>query len=294
MFQTPRDCPADPLKVSFNWPPNPSSPYRRAMDPAMRPPTARSVFEMGNWTSAIPLLPSTTCSTLAWVKRSSSNVLPLVCAGACRAAPAQAVRTSSSGGAQAKNLPRSTPSVFASFLGPLGLPPPVPRTCVAAGGGGKLVRTDVLPLGRSRSSRPMISSKDRKPRAARMVRTSSATKTMKLATCAGVPGNFFRNRSCCVATPTGQRFMWQTRAMMQPSAIIAMLPKPNSSLPIIDATTMSQPDFRPPSTRRVTRSRRPFSARTFCTSLRPCSQGPPACMMLLRGDAPVPPSWPEI
>mmetsp|Transcript_103646 Transcript_103646/g.302495 ORF Transcript_103646/g.302495 Transcript_103646/m.302495 type:complete len:253 (-) Transcript_103646:2636-3394(-) len=252
MFQTPSDWPADPVNVNFSWPPKPSSPCFRAMTPARRPPTARCTLRMGICASAIPPLSSITRRTLAWLRRSSSKVWPLVCAAAFRAAPTHHSRAPSSGGAQKKNLLRSTASVLASFFGPLGGPPFGPRTCVAAAGCGTLVRTEVLPLGRRRSARPMISSKDRKPRAARMVRTSSATKSMKLATCSGVPGNFFRSRSCCVATPTGQRFMWQTRAMMQPSAIMATLPKPNSSPPSMAETTMSHPVLKPPSIRKVT------------------------------------------
>jgi hypothetical protein len=41
--------------------------------------------------------------------------------------------------------------------------------------------------------------------------------------------------------PTGQLLVWQTRAIMQPSAIMAMEPKPNSSAPIRAPMTTSQP-----------------------------------------------------
>ena len=84
--------------------------------------------------------------------------------------------------------------------------------------------------------------------------------------------------------------MWQTRAMIQPSAIMAMEPKPNSSPPINAPITTSQPLLSPPSTRKITRSRKLFSIKTRCTSLKPSSQGEPACLIELSGDAPVPPS----
>ena len=103
-----------------------------------------------------------------------------------------------------------------------------------------------------------------------------------------------RSASFCVATPTGQLFVWQTRAIMQPSAIIATEPKPYSSAPSRAAITTSQPVLRPPSARNSTRSRRPFSTRLRCTSVSPSAQGLPACLIELSGDAPVPPSWPEI
>ena len=88
--------------------------------------------------------------------------------------------------------------------------------------------------------------------------------------------------------------MWQIRAITQPSAIIAMEPKPNSSAPINAPIRTSQPLFRPPSTRKMTRSRKLFSINTRCTSVKPNSQGLPACLIEERGDAPVPPSCPEI
>jgi len=42
------------------------------------------------------------------------------------------------------------------------------------------------------------------------------------------------------------------------------------------------------------RSRRPFIRRTCCVSARPSSQGTPPCLSEVSGDAPVPPSCPEI
>ena len=37
--------------------------------------------------------------------------------------------------------------------------------------------------------------------------------------------------SFCVVTPTGQLLVWQMRAITHPTAIIAMVPNPNSSAP---------------------------------------------------------------
>ena len=42
------------------------------------------------------------------------------------------------------------------------------------------------------------------------------------------------------------------------------------------------------------RPRRPLSRSTCCVSASPSSHGMPACLMLVSGAAPVPPSWPEI
>ena len=57
---------------------------------------------------------------------------------------------------------------------------------------------------------------------------------------------------------------------------------------------MSRPVRRSPSVWSTTRSRRLFCMRTWWASARPSSQGSPACLIEERGEAPVPPSWPEI
>ena len=49
-----------------------------------------------------------------------------------------------------------------------------------------------------------------------------------------------------------------------------------------------------PSTWTTIRSRRSLSSRVCWVSARPSSQGPPACLREVRGEAPVPPSLPEI
>src|SRR5665213_3077395 len=59
-------------------------------------------------------------------------------------------------------------------------------------------------LASSLSTRPTISSTDRKPRCAMSMRTSSAMKRMKLTTCSGLPVNLARSCGSWVATPVGQ------------------------------------------------------------------------------------------
>ena len=80
--------------------------------------------------------------------------------------------------------------------------------------------------------------------------------------------------------------------MMQPSAIMAAVPKEYSSAPSRAAMTTSLPVMKPPSTLTRARARRPFSMSTCCVSARPTSQGIPACLMEDSGDAPVPPLHP--
>ena len=130
------------------------------------------------------------------------------------------------------------------------------------------------------------------PRLARMARTSFATPIMKLTTISGVPGYFARSAGSCVATPTGQVFKWHWRAITHPVATIAIVPKPYSSAPNIAAMTISRPERMPPSVRKTTRSRNSFSTSARCVSARPSSQGVPAFLMELSGEAPVPPSCP--
>mmetsp|Transcript_9151 Transcript_9151/g.30125 ORF Transcript_9151/g.30125 Transcript_9151/m.30125 type:complete len:265 (-) Transcript_9151:820-1614(-) len=144
-----------------------------------------------------------------------------------------------------------------------------------------------------RSLRPIISSRERYPMRASVSRISLATKTKKFTRSAGVPGKRARSSSRCDATPTGQLLVWQTRAMMQPVAIIAMVPNPYSSEPMRAESTTSEPLLSPPSHLSTTRSRSPFASRVLCASINPISTGPPACLIELMGDAPVPPSCPD-
>ena len=106
--------------------------------------------------------------------------------------------------------------------------------------------------------------------------------------------NFARSSGRCVAMPTGHVSRWHDRTMRQPSAISSAVPKETSSAPRSVATTTSRPVFSPPSTRRRTRPRSPLSTRVCCVSTSPSSHGAPACLIELRGLAPVPPSAPAM
>ena len=125
-------------------------------------------------------------------------------------------------------------------------------------------------------------------------RTSSATKKKKLITCSGWPVKRARSTGSCVATPTGQVLRWHLRIMMQPAAISGAVAKPNSSAPSSAPITTSRPVRRPPSTCTAMRPRRPFSTSVCCVSASPISQGEPAWVSEVSGEAPVPPSKPEI
>ena len=146
----------------------------------------------------------------------------------------------------------------------------------------------------SLSTWPTISLNVRKPSFAISSRTSSAMKKKKLITCSGWPVNFLRSTGSCVAMPTGQVFRWHLRIMMQPAAISGAVEKPNSSAPSSAPITTSRPVRSPPSTCTAMRPRRPFSTSVCCVSARPISHGEPACVSDVSGDAPVPPSKPEI
>ena len=82
--------------------------------------------------------------------------------------------------------------------------------------------------------------------------------------------------------------------MMQPSATSGAVAKPNSSAPSKAPITTSRPVLSWPSISTTIRLRRSLSTRVCCVSARPSSQGTPACLMLVSGEAPVPPSWPLI
>src|SRR5437763_1619251 len=94
--------------------------------------------------------------------------------------------------------------------------------------------------------------------------------------------------------PVGHVSLWQARTMMQPSAIIAAVPKEYSSAPSSAAITTSRPVRKPPSTRTRMRERRSFSMSTRWVSARPSSHGSPAYLIDISGDAPVPPLQPLI
>ena len=125
-------------------------------------------------------------------------------------------------------------------------------------------------------------------------RASSATKNMKLTTCSGWPAKRFRSSGSCVAIPTGQVLRWQARIITQPVAISGAVAKPISSAPRSAATTTSRPVFSWPSVCTQMRERRSFSTSVCCVSASPISHGAPANRIDESGEAPVPPSCPEI
>ena len=104
------------------------------------------------------------------------------------------------------------------------------------------------------SVRPTISLTVRNPRSAMISRICSAMNIMKLITCSGLPVNFFRSSSSCVATPTEQVLRWHFRSMMQPLTTSAVVAKPNSSAPSMQAMATSLPVLSCPS---------------VCTTMRP-------------------------
>ena len=125
-------------------------------------------------------------------------------------------------------------------------------------------------------------------------RTSSATKKKKLTTCSGLPANFARRTGSCVAIPTGHVFRWQARIITQPDATSGAVAKPISSAPSSAAMTTSRPVLICPSVCTQMRERSALRTSVCCVSARPISHGTPACRMDETGDAPVPPSWPEM
>ena len=144
------------------------------------------------------------------------------------------------------------------------------------------------------SAWPMASSRVRKPSSASSSRTSLATNRKKFSTNSGLPVYRLRSTGFCVATPTGQVSRWQTRIITQPATISGAVAKPYSSAPSSAAMTTSRPVFMPPSTWTVIRSRKPLSSNVCWVSARPISHGVPACLSEFIGEAPVPPSCPEI
>ncbi len=146
----------------------------------------------------------------------------------------------------------------------------------------------------STSTWPTASSMERKPSDASSSRTSSAMNSKKLTTNSGRPVKRWRSTGFCVATPTGHVSRWQTRIITQPDTTSGAVAKPNSSAPSSAAITTSRPVFIWPSVCTTMRSRRPFRSSVCCVSARPSSHGAPACFSDVSGEAPVPPSWPEM
>ena len=140
----------------------------------------------------------------------------------------------------------------------------------------------------------MRSAKLRIPSEAMSPLTSSAMNRRYAVTCSGVPRKRRRSSGFWVAIPTGHVLRWQTRIMMQPSAMSGAVEKPNSSAPSSAPMTTSRPVFSCPSTSTRMRERRSLSRSVCWVSARPISQGTPALWTEDCGEAPVPPSWPEI
>ena len=82
--------------------------------------------------------------------------------------------------------------------------------------------------------------------------------------------------------------------MIQPSTTNAAVATPHSSAPNKVAMATSLPVFSCPSACSTTRLLNLFFTRVCCASAKPNSHGNPACLIELIGEAPVPPSWPEI
>jgi hypothetical protein len=87
---------------------------------------------------------------------------------------------------------------------------------------------------------------------------------------------------------------WQARIITQPVAISAEVAKPTSSAPSRAATTTSRPVLIWPSVCTQMRERRSLRTSVCCVSASPISHGMPANRIDESGEAPVPPSWPEI
>ena len=170
------------------------------------------------------------------------------------------------------------------------------RPASAAHAGDSSADRSMVPPGASRRYRrpsPTTSPTDRAPTAASDRRRSSARRRKNATTISGVPVNLARRSSRWVAIPVGQVSRWHWRAMSQPTATSAPVPKAYSSAPSRAASSRSSPVWRPPSVRSATRSRRSLRSSDWWTSDRPSSHGAPTCLIDDSGDAPVPPAWPD-
>ena len=103
-----------------------------------------------------------------------------------------------------------------------------------------------------------------------------------------------RSSGFWVATPIGQVLRLHLRIITQPSTISTVVPNPNSSAPNKAISTMSRPVFIWPSTWSLTCPRSPLRTSVCWVSLKPISGEMPANRILDAGEAPVPPSAPEM
>ena len=81
---------------------------------------------------------------------------------------------------------------------------------------------------------------------------------------------------------------------MQPEATNGAVANPNSSAPNRHAIATSRPVFNCPSHSKTILFLKSFITKVCCASAIPSSHGKPACLNDVKGDAPVPPSNPEI
>ena len=81
---------------------------------------------------------------------------------------------------------------------------------------------------------------------------------------------------------------------MHPEATSGAVEKPNSSAPNKQATATSLPVFNCPSHSITTLPLKSFNTSVCCASAIPSSHGRPACFNEVSGEAPVPPSNPDI
>ena len=97
-----------------------------------------------------------------------------------------------------------------------------------------------------------------------------------------------------MAIPTGHVFKWQALIIIQPDATKGAVENPNSSAPRRQAIATSRPVFIWPSHSITTLPLKSLSTNVCWASAIPNSQGSPACFKDVSGEAPVPPSKPEM
>ena len=256
--KAPKLCPATPLKLTLTVSSGrPALPYFLAIRELSMAPTLLSEFRIRMSNSAG--VPESTAS-----RAFSRSFLSYACASSRGARP-ELRRGRESSPTASKILEKSR---FFAF------------------------QNSTAPSVSSRSLRPTASSIERRPRLARISRVSPAMKRRKFSTCSGFPLKHFLRRGSWVATPTGQEFSWHLRIITQPRDTSIVVANPNSSAPRSAPITTSRPVLIWPSTCTRILSRRRFRRRVCWTSASPSSHGSPACLMLVSGEAPVPPSWP--
>ena len=96
-----------------------------------------------------------------------------------------------------------------------------------------------------------------------------------------------------VATPVGQRSVWQARDWMQPSANMKPRAALHQSAPSASMRAMSKPVTMLPAAPSLIRSRRPDPTRALCANTSPSRIGVPTWSQNSSGAAPVPPSVPS-